>query len=173
MKSKLLRLKKDGKRILSIQERYEEVVAPTDSKYSRYSFNKSNTVVCPYHSDNDPSFGLVYGNDGIERFHCFGCQTVGDYLDFYVDTERIFRKRFITEETAIKELVEKYNIPIEDLEINIEEKVKTRDEQMRDMVNQYQLYDYESDIRRGILLRKDLSYYNLCLLKYISSKKGI
>lgn len=83
MKSKLLRLKKDGKRILSIQERYEEVVAPTDSKYSRYSFNKSNTVVCPYHSDNDPSFGLVYGNDGIERFHCFGYVIISSINSYY------------------------------------------------------------------------------------------
>lgn len=42
---------------------------------------------CPFHRDDTPSFTVFRGNDGIERFHCFGCGGPdngkgGDVLDF-------------------------------------------------------------------------------------------
>lgn len=37
---------------------------------------------CPFHAENTPSFKVYTGNDGIERFHCFGCGKQGDVLDF-------------------------------------------------------------------------------------------
>jgi putative DNA primase/helicase len=37
---------------------------------------------CPFHAEDTPSFTVFVGNDGIERFHCFGCGKQGDVLDF-------------------------------------------------------------------------------------------
>lgn len=36
---------------------------------------------CPLHQENTPSFTVFRGKDGIERFHCFGCQERGDVID--------------------------------------------------------------------------------------------
>ncbi len=37
---------------------------------------------CPFHQENTPSFTMFRGKDGIERFHCFGCNERGDVVDF-------------------------------------------------------------------------------------------
>jgi len=37
---------------------------------------------CPFHQENTPSFTIFTGKDGIERFHCFGCNERGDLIDF-------------------------------------------------------------------------------------------
>jgi len=37
---------------------------------------------CPFHSENTASFTIFRGNDGVERFHCFGCGERGDVVDF-------------------------------------------------------------------------------------------
>lgn len=37
---------------------------------------------CPFHAENTASFTIYAGQDGIERFHCFGCGEHGDVLDF-------------------------------------------------------------------------------------------
>lgn len=38
---------------------------------------------CPFHSEDTPSFTIFTGKkDGVERFHCFGCDAHGDVLDF-------------------------------------------------------------------------------------------
>ncbi|TCS05246.1 CHC2 zinc finger domain-containing protein [Rhizobium sp. BK418] len=37
---------------------------------------------CPFHAEKTPSFTIFRAQDGIERFHCFGCGASGDILDF-------------------------------------------------------------------------------------------
>lgn len=37
---------------------------------------------CPFHSEDTPSFTIFAGQDGVDRFHCFGCGERGDVLDF-------------------------------------------------------------------------------------------
>ncbi|MBD9390260.1 hypothetical protein IB237_23960 [Agrobacterium sp. AGB01] len=37
---------------------------------------------CPFHAENTASFTIYAGQDGVERFHCFGCGEHGDVLDF-------------------------------------------------------------------------------------------
>lgn len=39
-------------------------------------------ALCPLHSEKTPSFTIFPGDDGVERFHCFGCGEKGDVLDF-------------------------------------------------------------------------------------------
>ncbi|MBB3408286.1 5S rRNA maturation endonuclease (ribonuclease M5) [Rhizobium sp. BK316] len=40
------------------------------------------SACCPFHAEDTPSFTIFAGQDGIERFHCFGCGRKGDVLDF-------------------------------------------------------------------------------------------
>ncbi len=37
---------------------------------------------CPFHVENTPSFTIFRGQDGADRFHCFGCGARGDVVDF-------------------------------------------------------------------------------------------
>ncbi|MBB3308722.1 hypothetical protein FHT78_000451 [Rhizobium sp. BK196] len=41
-----------------------------------------HVACCPFHAEETPSFTVFRGQDGIERFHCFGCGAGGDVLDF-------------------------------------------------------------------------------------------
>ncbi len=41
-----------------------------------------HVALCPFHTEDTPSFTIFAGQDGIERFHCFGCGAGGDVLDF-------------------------------------------------------------------------------------------
>lgn len=43
---------------------------------------KEWTGCCPFHADDTPSFSIFPGKDGVQRFHCFGCQEHGDVVDF-------------------------------------------------------------------------------------------
>lgn len=43
------------------------------------SINNKATLLCPFHSEDSPSFGLIEsGEDDIGYYHCFGCQVSGD-----------------------------------------------------------------------------------------------
>lgn len=168
-KKLLLNYKKDNEKVLSIQQYYMEFVAPRASKYSRYDFSRSNTVVCPFHDDNDPSFGVIKGKDGVDRYHCFGCRVVGDFVDFYRGMERVFSSRTITEEQAISEIVSKYNIPLGDLETSDKEVRLSREQQLEQLKSVYTVADFERDIRMGLLLDRPVAYYNAKLLELISA----
>lgn len=37
---------------------------------------------CPFHVEDTPSFTVFIGKDRVSRFHCFGCGTRGDVVDF-------------------------------------------------------------------------------------------
>lgn len=43
---------------------------------------------CPFHSERTGSF-TIYGRDGRDRFHCFGCGAKGDAIDFIVQVEDV------------------------------------------------------------------------------------
>jgi phage/plasmid-associated DNA primase len=45
---------------------------------------------CPFHAEDSASFTIFPGrNDGIERFHCFGCGERGDVLDFVMKAKGV------------------------------------------------------------------------------------
>lgn len=167
-KKRFLNYKRDGEKVLSIQTLYKNLVSPQAPKFSRYDFERSNTVVCPFHDDNDPSFGVLKGKDGVDRYHCFGCGVVGNYLDFYRGMEKIFNGRTLSEEQAITEIAQRYNIPVEELTVDTEKVELTREQQLERFKDMYTVADYERDLRKGLLLEKPLPFYNLNLLKLIS-----
>ena len=114
-KKRFLNFKRNNEKVLSIQQHYKYFVAPKASKFSRYDFERSNTVVCPFHDDNDPSFGVIKGKDGVDRYHCFGCGEHGDVIDFVRKYEQIgFKEAFEklggdTKPLGFKESLELYD----------------------------------------------------------------
>lgn len=169
-RKQLLRYRRGEDKVLSIQDYYTTHLSHLASKFSRYSFDRSNTVVCPFHNDNDPSFGVIKGKDGLDRYHCFGCGVVGDFVDFYINIQRVFNSRNLTEGSAIQEICKLYAIPLDDLEVDYTQEVLSREESMQAMKSSYYSSDFERDVRMGILTGKPVAYYNAKLLEYISSQ---
>ncbi len=169
-KKLLINYKRNGEKVISIQKYYKDFVAPLASKYSRYDFDRSNTVVCPFHDDNDPSFGVIRGKDGVDHYHCFGCRVVGDFVDFYRGIQKIFKSRILTEEQAIIEIAKLYDIPLEDLEVSNEEVTLNREQLLEKVKSKYTTSDFERDIRTGLLLSRPIAYYNAKLVKLISEE---
>ena len=89
------------------REVVEEIVRrnPIDQIISSYVTLKpagSNMVgLCPFHSENSPSF-TVFGSD--DHFYCFGCGATGDVIDF---TARLFG---VSTFEAVKKLAADFGI---------------------------------------------------------------
>ena len=82
--------------------------------------------------------------------------------------EKIFNGRTLSEEQAITEIAQRYNIPVEELTVDTEKVELTREQQLERFKNMYTVADYERDLRKGLLLGKPLPFYNLNLLKLIN-----
>jgi DNA primase len=61
--------------------------------------------LCPFHAEKDPSFTI---NPERQTFHCFGCKKGGDVFDFWMEYHSATFKE------ALRDLAEKYNVPITD-----------------------------------------------------------
>ena len=92
------------------------------SSYIHLKKAGSNFVgLCPFHSEKTPSFSV---SESKQFFHCFGCGEGGDSITFIMKKENL---DFID---AVKFLANKYNIEIEEKEVDdeqIEEKKRLYD----------------------------------------------
>jgi len=59
--------------------------------------------LCPFHSEKEPSFTV---NNEKQIFHCFGCGASGSVFDF------VMRTRNLTFAEAVRELANRYGIPL-------------------------------------------------------------
>ena len=59
--------------------------------------------LCPFHAEKDPSFTV---NPERQSFHCFGCKKGGDIFSFWMEYHST------TFPEAVKDLAERYHIPI-------------------------------------------------------------
>jgi DNA primase len=64
---------------------------------------KNYMGLCPFHGEKDPSFT---GSDEKQIFHCFGCGASGSVFDF------LMRSRNLSFAEAVKELANRYSIPL-------------------------------------------------------------
>jgi DNA primase len=71
--------------------------------------------LCPFHSEKDPSFTV---NPERQTFHCFGCKKNGDIFSFWME----FHSTTFPE--ALRDLAERYQIPITEGYSETEEKKK-------------------------------------------------
>ena len=59
--------------------------------------------LCPFHGEKEPSFTV---SDEKQIFHCFGCGASGSVFDF------LMRSRNLSFAEAVKELANRYSIPL-------------------------------------------------------------
>ncbi len=64
---------------------------------------KNYMGLCPFHGEKDPSFTV---SDEKQIFHCFGCGASGSVFDF------LMRSRNLSFAEAVKELANRYSIPL-------------------------------------------------------------
>ena len=103
--------------------------------------------LCPFHSDNDPSF-YVHPQRGF--FHCFGCGEKGDIITFYQKIENLSFSE------AVKRLADYAGIPVE---------VDTAESE----------YDRYTAIlsRLATIYNRELRENNHDILKYLEEKRKI
>jgi DNA primase len=77
-----------------------DVVAPY---VSLRKSGKNYLGLCPFHTEKTPSFTV---SDEKQIFHCFGCGASGSVFDF------LMRVRNLDFSEAVKELANRYNIPL-------------------------------------------------------------
>ena len=64
---------------------------------------RNHVGLCPFHAEKDPSFTV---NPERQSFHCFGCKKGGDIFSFWMEYHST------TFPEAVKDLAERYHIPI-------------------------------------------------------------
>lgn len=107
----------DGSHIIPIGSYYLAKIAPISGKYARYIPDlKGSKGVCPLHDDFRPSFGIVEGRDGRERFNCFGCQSMGNVVDLHRRIVALHGGRQMGVNEAAKDLLNEFGIPLEDVQ---------------------------------------------------------
>ena len=79
------------------------VVDVVGSYVSLRKRGKNYLGLCPFHSEKEPSFTV---SDEKQIFHCFGCGASGSVFDF------VMRTRNLTFPEAVKELAERFGIPL-------------------------------------------------------------
>ena len=71
--------------------------------------------LCPFHSEKDPSFTV---SPAKQMFHCFGCKKGGDLFAFWMAYHNVSFPQ------AMRELAERYHIPLPEKELTPSEKSK-------------------------------------------------
>jgi DNA primase len=71
--------------------------------------------LCPFHTEKEPSFTV---SPAKQMFHCFGCKKGGDLFAFWMDYHGT------TFPETIKELAERYNVPLSENASSSEERKK-------------------------------------------------
>ncbi len=69
----------------------------------RGRYNQEQVGLCPFHTEETPSF-VVHRN--MQMWHCFGCGHHGNVLDF------LMRKEEMTFQAAVSYLAKRYRLPL-------------------------------------------------------------
>lgn len=172
--------RENGEHIIPVRQYYIDRVVPMGRKYAiRVPDYGSSKGVCPLHDDRGPSFGILKGSDGRERFNCFGCEKRGHIVDLHREFELRWNDRSMGMLEAARDLLRLYKIDVEPfLEVvrggvaKAEEIVDEREARRRrraaDMASikdSYTAKDYGNDVVAGILSEKPLGYFNTLLFK--------
>jgi len=112
--------------------------------------------LCPFHTEKEPSFTV---SPTKQMFHCFGCKKGGDLFAFWMEYHGT------TFPEAVKELAERYNVPVSESAGSSEEKRKAEyrkalfkvNEQACRFFQKVLLEEAEGDSARKYLAGRSLS----------------
>lgn len=94
--------------LFPIREYFLRQVYIRGGKYHKGHPHDDRLVLCPLHEDKNPSMGFIQGRDGVEKYHCFGCGSVGNVLELHMRINKIKDER-----KAFKDLCALFDIPDE------------------------------------------------------------
>ena len=77
----------------SVRERADIVLLAEGYGIRLLKSGKNFKALCPFHDDKSPSF-YIYPDE--KRYHCFGCQADGDFIDFVMKLENVTFKEAVT-----------------------------------------------------------------------------
>ena len=101
--------------VVTIADVYDKIVIPLDPKrFHLGGLSARRTVICPFHTDNDPSLGLLKDKfkEGVFRYHCFGCGATGDVVRMFQRIYRLYLGKEMTEDECMQEMVKIFDIDI-------------------------------------------------------------
>lgn len=77
----------------AVRERADIVLLAEGYGIRLLKSGKNFKARCPFHDDKSPSF-YIYPDE--KRYHCFGCQADGDFIDFVMKLENVTFKEAVT-----------------------------------------------------------------------------
>ncbi|MBW1782120.1 MAG: DNA primase [Deltaproteobacteria bacterium] len=95
--------------------------------------------LCPFHAEKDPSFTV---SPDRQMFHCFGCKKGGDIFAFWMEYHGL------TFPESLRDLAERYNIPISETLSASEEKKRTQLRESLLKINETAARYFEGGLRR-------------------------
>ncbi len=95
--------------------------------------------LCPFHSEKTPSFSV---NPERQFYHCFGCQTGGNVINFVMETEHLSFPETVTK------LTEEKGIPVPAVSVQEQQKEARRD--MLREANELAARDYYRNLRSPV-----------------------
>jgi DNA primase len=151
-------------------EYYEKVVIPINPR--KYKI-RDDKMLCPLHSDHDPSLGIVKKKDGTELCHCFGCNYWGDVVGLHIKVSKLLKGKSISEVEAVKELCSIFKVDerLVELESLKDKNSFSQEEELEKAMNNFDIGDFRELIREGKKNKKGINYYNTLLMMMISSFK--
>lgn len=162
-------------RYFPFRDYYEKVVIPINPK--RFKFDsKHDFMVCPLHNDHDPSLGIIDTKTKGEIFHCFGCNSHGNVVEFHIRISRQYLNKVLSFEEAVAELcslfgVDKNKIDIAAGDYSSQDRYIRRQIAMNNALDSFDLSDYKMEFIRGKMEKKSMVYFNSLLIRAISYVK--
>ena len=157
-------------KFFQISEYYERVVVPINPR--KYT-SSSDKMICPLHSDHDPSMGIITKKDGTELCHCFGCNYWGDIVSLHRKVSKKLMGKSLSEADAVKELCKIFNV--DESLVKLEELKSqnsfSQEEDIERAMDNFDIGDLKNLIRDGKRKKKSITYYNTLVIMMISAYK--
>lgn len=170
--------------VINIADYYEKYVKPLSPAFAKSSFHTSNTVVCCFHDDVNPSLGTINHKHlrGVRVFHCFGCGAAGDVIRMHQRVQYEYHHRRISMDESALELCDLFGVDASTYKNNSEDerkKSKYVDKISRIMsaMESYSLSEFKDEIlparRQDITLREKIGILNTATIKMAATKKKL
>lgn len=124
---------------IGIIDYFNQHIATLDTNKFKPMSDARITSVCPFHSENDPSFHL-WKKKNI--FHCFGCGVGGNVVRLHMLTRQTYHGEKMDRAKTIKSLAQLYNINIEE----VSEEVKSVFQIARETLSDKSIYVIPKDV---------------------------
>lgn len=170
--------------LVTVEEYYERFVKPLNPAFEKSSFKTSNTVICCFHDDINPSLGTIKHKHlkGVRIYHCFGCGAAGTVIRMHQRIEKEYHHRTISEEESALELCKLFGIDAEKYK-NIDTTKKVANAYVDKMkriaqaMGTYTIAEFKEDLlpARGsnVSVANKIAVLNSASVKMIATKKKL